>query len=446
MTPLEPTVTEQTSNFLASLGFSEAFLDQLSEGAKDEARAKALAWVNGMVSSRGRDRGKAVRDCGRLFPALLPSGKVVILARPCKDRACPRCMVARATKLGNQLRAACEVKAKSGAGLCFVTLTQKKAHASSEGPGEAIARLMTSWARLTRSSSRKRNARLRAMMVGGVRGIECVWSGKGSEVFTPRAKGQDLTEWKETRKVSHVVRYSGWHAHMHCVIELAHPGRQLGEPIEELEHELREVWRWASKRSDPEQGVDVQEVQSRNVGQVAKYCTKPFELPEARARELFSAIHSRRLLDGFGGWRGWRSWAPEEDSPYAGASLASVSLASLAYRHRTYEARGRGAKTPERIASKIEGVTMPAPVDSPEHGPRAAAPVSFKQWRQCGETGSMSETTVAVLSLDQVHERLKIQAGEANFAAVARWSEKTEAKSDAHESSEARALARSLAD
>jgi hypothetical protein len=417
---ISPTVNRTTTNFLSALGFCEEFLTQLDAGAKDDAREKALAWVEGITSDRGRDRGKAVRDCGRLFPALLPSGKVVILARPCKDRACPRCMVSRAAKLGGQLRNACELRASKGSLLCFVTLTQRKKHSSTEGPGLAITRLLKSWARLTRSSSRARNARLRSMFTGGVRGLECVWSGMGSETHTKRAKGQDLQEWKETRRVSHRVRYSGWHAHLHCVFELVPPpGYQLGEPLEAFEDELRAVWAWASQGSTAS-GVDVQALQVRNVGQVAKYVCKPFELPADKARELFSAIHSRRMLDGFGDWKSWRKWAPEDANPYAGASLASTSLASLAYRHREYESQGRGTLTP--------------------------APVSFKQWRHCSETGDTVDTVMDVLPISEVHRRLRLQAGEANFAAIARWSEETERTGDKAEQSAARADARAAAE
>lgn len=419
MKPLDPTVSPETASLLFDLGYSEEYLSQLADSAKDDARERALEWVSGIVSNRGTDRGKRVRDCGRLFPALLPSGEVVILARPCKDRACPRCMVARAARLGGQLRNACELRARAGSKLCFVTLTQKKRHSSGEGAAGALNRLMKSWARLTRSSSRKRNAVLRSMFRGGVRGIECVWSGRGSVVWTPRKRGQDLTEWKETRKVSHRVRFNGWHAHAHCVFELGQPpAYQLGEPLEDFANELREVWAWASKGADPEKGVDVQTVQVRNVGQVAKYVTKPFELPPEKARELFEAIHSRRMLDGFGTWKSWRSWAPEDESPYAGASLAAASLASLAYRYDRYESKGRGSKDP--------------------------APVAFKRWNQCKETGETTERTVAVLSIREVHKRMKDASGKANFAAAARWANKTERASDQLDARARRAARRDL--
>lgn len=260
------------------------------------------------------------------------------------------------------------------------------------------------------------------MFRGGVRGIECVWSGRGSVTWTPRAKGQDLTDWKETRKESHRVRYSGWHAHAHCVFELNwNPyDFHIEDPMLEFEHELREVWAWASKGADPEKGVDVQLVQTRNVGQVAKYICKPFELPPEKARELFQAIHSRRMLDGFGDWKSWRKWAPEDESPYAGASLCGVSLASLAYRFKKYEQVGRGLKDPN--------------------------PVAFKQWRQCKETDTVSEHVVGTLSIAELHRRLRVQAGRDNFAAVQRWADKAGADADEHERAAARADARAAAE
>jgi hypothetical protein len=153
----------------------------------------------------------------------------------------------------------------------------------------------------------------------------------------------------------------------------------------QFESVLRETWRWACPDSDPAVAVNVQTLRPEIVGQCAKYITKPFELPEQRARELFKAVHARRMVEGFGQWRGWKKWVPEPENPYAGAVFAHVDMRQLAYRYTSYEMVGRGSVL-------------------------NAAPVAFKQWSYDSDLEKSVEKVVAVLPVGEVHERLK-QAG-----------------------------------
>lgn len=372
---------------LGELGFSEKALARIDLQSMDPERELALAWLSGMVSPRGRDRGKSIRDCGRLFPALLPDGQIVVMARPCKDRGCPRCMKRKAGETGRQLREACSARLALGKRLLFVTLTQAKRPLKQEGAGEAVDRLLAGWAKLTRSKSGRRNDALRSMFFGAMRSVECVWAGRGKKVWSRREKDQSKADWKRTRRLFHTVRFNGWHAHCHCVFELSDDVSR-----EDFEREIRAVWRWASPESHPDVCVDVQEVKVEAVGECCKYVTKPFELPEWRAKELFRAVESRHMVYGVKGWKSWRSWATEEDNPYAGALLAAESLRTMALRFEKYEARGRGA------------------IEAPS--------VAFMEYHRCKERERTIKRVAAVREREDVFKGLGRTAGSQNTAAA----------------------------
>lgn len=321
---------------LAGRGFSPVALSEFERKARTDERTAALAWLAGITSKRGVDWGARVRSCGTLFPARLPGGEIVILPMTCKCRGCPRCMVDRAARLSATIREAAKTRqalrpfaashaarvAHRPARLVFVTLTQYKAHHRAEDAEASLDRFFASWKRLMNTKSRKRNARLRSLVAGGLRSLECVWSSQGKR----NASG-------------HRVRYSGWHTHGHCIFEIRCTP-------EEFAAELRRVWAWASPRSNPWRGVDVQTLRhdSRGYGELAKYITKPFALEPRRARELFLAAQARRFLVGFGEWRSWQSWVPEQESDYAGAVFSRRSLRHLIESDEKYDQAGRGAK------------------------------------------------------------------------------------------------------
>jgi len=402
---LKPSIDEADRMWLRELGFSRNAISDLSEAAKDEDRERVLEWCEGLKSNRGTDWAKAIRDCGRIFPALLPDGKVVLLPRPCKVRACPRCMKARAVKIGNELRSVCRDRhtetlqnpdgseATRKRRFAFVTLTQRKRVVQNENCAQAVSRILKSWGKLTGSASRKRNEDLRAMIAGGVRGLECVWSGRGRKVFERRRAGQTREQYFRERQVAHTVRASGWHAHLHCIFELRDwPSSDYW--FDEFAEEIRDVWAWASPKSNPQTGVDVQRLDLDSVFQVAKYVSKPLSLSGHRARELFQAVHSRRLLNGFGDWVSWRKWAPEEPNPYEGAKLCAVSMQTLAKTWATYEARGRGARSAESVA--------------------------FCEWHHCEDRSQTIRRVVGTMEMSDLMEKLSAAASTANKQAEAR--------------------------
>jgi len=266
--------------------------------------------------------------------------------------------------------------------LLFVTMTQRKRDFRQEDAGGAISRILKSWRRMISPQSRRRNEDLRALVFGGVRSLECVWSPRG-----------------RTNKDGRLVKYSGWHAHAHCIFELHHMPTFGASWLQDFADELREVWRWASKDSNPETGVDVQPLDLRKVGQLAKYLTKPFELDQPqRARELFRAASGRRILNGFGGWESWRRWVPEEPSEYAGAKFSAISLDRLAHNKARYDDQGRGALL--------------------------APSVAFCEWHHCAERETTVRRVASTLEVADVWAALGKSARDTNIAAENRRTER----------------------
>jgi hypothetical protein len=337
-------------------------------------------------------------------------------------------MKARSRKLGDELRAVCQDRMTEPLHLpdgtprsferrfVWITLTQKKRSTQNEDCAGAFARISKSWTRLTAPASKHRNEDLRGMIAGGVRGFEVVWSGRGKEVFEGRKavlfrlndarkkRGEPpvsvvpRAKYFDARRKLHQVRYSGWHAHIHAIVELRN--FPSSDWYADFEEEVREVWAWASPGSSPEIGVDVQRLDLDSVFQVAKYVSKPLSLPPKRAKELFRAIHSRRMLNGFGSWLSWRKWAPESENPYAGAKLCAQSIQTIARRFAEYEERGRGSLAPEHL--------------------------SFCEWHHCSERGKTYRRLVASMSPLEVRARLHASAAMSNRAASMRNQERAE--------------------
>lgn len=380
---------------LRRLGFSAGAVFDLRAAMRTDERARVIRWISGMVSPRGVDWSHEVRGCGQLFPVRLPDGQIRIMPMTCKCRACPRCMHDRAARLAGSLREAAELRAfdlveRPEGGdkllrrrLVFVTLTQRKRDRRNEDAGASIARLLKSWKRLVSPQSKKRNEDLRAMIFGGVRSLECVWS--------PRNK---------LNKNGRRARYSGWHTHAHCIFELRNFPNQTEDWLGEFADELRAVWAWASKDSNPETGVDVQTLDMRKVGQLAKYLTKPFELNDHRARELFRAASSRRILNGFGGWLSWRKWLEDRESEFKGATFSTVSLASLVRLHENFDAKGRGALV--------------------------APSVAFAEWHRCEDRGETFRRIAATVDREAMWDGLRRSAAAVNLAAADRENRRME--------------------
>ena len=243
------------------------------------ARSRAMSWVARLPTRTGSDRGERIRYCGWMEVCYQPAtGHVGWRHRYCKDRACPVCARNRSSKTRKQLRAHLIKREKAGCGaLAFLTVTQPKD--PNEGPGEAISRLLKSWRKL-----RDRRPFRRAV-AGYVRAVECVWSRRGWKV---QADGRRF-----------YTRESGWHAHLHIVLELV----PMDQDTQWRGFEPWVTGAWCEISGGHEKGIDWQALSRQKVGQIAKYITKPFELPVQQAPIFFQELAGRRLLQGGGTWR-----------------------------------------------------------------------------------------------------------------------------------------------
>ena len=316
---------------MLELGWSAEAIGELADASQPKARTRALRWVWGLETRRrevdgrevgGRNRGHRVKHCGVAYPCMLESGRITIRARTCRDRACPACMVRRSRDYGAALRLLFESRAASRGSsepFAFVTLTQPKRHIRAEGAADAVSRLLSSWSDLT--STRLAIGRGgRKIFTGAVRSIECVWSGRG----------------KAHRNGHGRVRFTGWHAHAHAMFELSE-----GVTVAELELHLETAWQWCSPGASTK-ALDVQTLDRDAVGQVAKYVSKPFDLPQKRARELFIAVEGRRMIEGVGTLKGWRKYIPEKVPEDKVVAWGECSIGTLGERWAKYRQRGRG--------------------------------------------------------------------------------------------------------
>lgn len=355
-----------TSAYLRGLGFGSDFLGRLERDSMMPERARAAKWLQGATTRSGKERSGAIRRCGKIRLRLRSDGVLGVYGEQCRDRGCPRCQVRRSRELASELREAVTARRRdTKRRQLFVTLTQPKYTWQRERCGAAVSRCLDSWARATRSSSRKRNAAFRDTFSGGIRALEVTWSGRNTKM---RNGGR--------------VKFSGFHAHLHCVFEVAE-----GYTAKDFTRELLPVWEWAAPGVDVSRGVQVKNVDEKRVGQLAKYVTKPFDSPPHRAREIFEGLDGRQVHAGFGEWRSWRKWVEPEESEHDFA--ASVEpLDEIAARWFKYEERGRGGLSPE--------------------------PVVFGKWKSCPVTGRSQHTAVAAASTSEIAQRLRAAARQAN--------------------------------
>ena len=79
---------------------------------------------------------------------------------------------------------------------------------------------------------------------------------------------------------------------------------------------------------------DVRLMDHRKAGELVKYVVKPFEIDNpSAAREVFEALHGRRMISGFGNWRDYRKWegvkAKADDEPGGGIDARGPMLSDL---------------------------------------------------------------------------------------------------------------------
>lgn len=281
------------------------------------AREASLRWVAGLRTRSGTLRSGRIRRCGDPVAVMrVGDGACAWEHRWCRDRACFACAKSRSRRLATDLRSAIETRPHATR-LYFVTLTQPRL--AGESCTASISRWMRCWTAL-------RHHPIFRDIAGGVRVTEVTYS----------------LGHKHARQ-----QIAGWHVHGHLIVELKHDavfercptcaGSKLhnnkrcgtcGSSVTMPRGELPDVMvafinAWCSiTRAKPSRGAAgpsrpgaVSQAQCAvplnpsNVGQLAKYLTKLWELQDTRARELFAAAAGRRIVDGFGSWRGWRRFS-----------------------------------------------------------------------------------------------------------------------------------------
>lgn len=277
---------------------------QWLDDTKAELRWRAAESISGLRTRTEVPRDMRLRMCGRVHPALC--GERMGLAHTwCRDRMCPACGEMRARQLGSALRAWTTHRAeqtghrsesKGGARLMFVTLTQPKRSASEETATEAVGRAMQAIRDLTNPRT------LLGLSVRGgavkkqVKGEKFTISGDG--VVQGGARALELTYAARGQSIKgHRVEYSGWHAHFHCVFELA--------PTVSFHQAQRTLtMAWTALTGASPAALDFQPLNMTRVGQLAKYCVKPGQFAASGMVEAARALEGRKLIDGFGTWRG----------------------------------------------------------------------------------------------------------------------------------------------
>lgn len=261
----------------------------------EEKRAKAMRWVNGVGTRRNKsgtatNRAARIAMCGQVRLAHNPkTSKWSYAATSCKDAACPRCQASRS----KQYAWALGQKVAEGQRLMttrLITLTKPKV--VGESVEDAYKALTKCWVRHRSHKVFRKN------VVGGVRTFECVWRVAGEK--TPSG---------------YVVRTTGWHVHLHALVQLNleqalwHGRGNIARGCECVLAYLVEDWlktcdgaKASAQRPDARPLASV----GKAVSYVTKYVTKPFDLPDYKAREFFSTMVGRRWVEGWGEWRDWR--------------------------------------------------------------------------------------------------------------------------------------------
>lgn len=243
-----------------------------------------------VLTRTGKPRSGRIQDCGHLRPAIRGTEKGLAHWR-CGDRLCPSCAERRARHNAAALFAFATQRADDGARVLFVTLTQRKLPVHVETPHDALTRWMKAWRRMT-SKRTQLGRRFADTFAGAMRGVELTWSPKG-----------------KTHRDGHVVAYSGWHAHGHCLIEVR-PGISFAH----ARRELLQLWKMATGTA----GWPAQNVQqvapvmpgddgARSRSRIYEVCKYPLKLPSfdspAVLRSAGEALSGRRVVDGVGSWR-----------------------------------------------------------------------------------------------------------------------------------------------
>lgn len=217
----------------------------------------------------------------------------------------------------------------------FATLTQTKFPRHSEGAKEAVHRIASTWRQITNSKTAIGRA-FRRMFVGGLRTTETTWSARGDEQHNGGG----------------VVGFSGYHAHLHVILEVR-------DGIDRAEAAAWLIRTWLEHSHGASAGGQcVRPASADDAHQLCKYVTKPLEAvgdKPAILRELFGALHGVRLLQAFGEWQGkagervgWRELGEPEKS--AGTDVPRWRGPTIGTVLRYATAKLRPLGTTDRVA------------------------------------------------------------------------------------------------
>lgn len=272
---------------LRLLGVDVEAIEQASATPLRTAVAAALAGVRTTATKRnphGVSRGALIRRCSRQC-AVKVGDAFDVEPVCCRQRPCPCCARARARKNAAALQRAMQHRrAVASSMFLFATLTQAKRPRHDEGAKEAVHRIASTWRQIT-NSKHAVGRRFRELFVGGLRTTETTWAARGDEQHNGGG----------------VVAFSGYHAHLHVILEV-----REGVDRSEAAAWLISTWlRYSAGASAA--GQCVRPASADDAHQLCKYVTKPLEAvgdKPAILRELFGALHGVRLLQAFGEWQG----------------------------------------------------------------------------------------------------------------------------------------------
>lgn len=335
-----------------------------------DARAASRAWVDGLATRSGVPRWHRIARCGDpVAVCRVGDGALSWQHRWCRDRACYACARSRSRRLATSLRSS--VERRADAVLFFVTLTIPKQPQTRDAWGRQVG-ATRAWDTWQRTWERLRHLpEYTRAVAGGVRAQETTWS-----------RGHQQA----------ARRFEGWHHHGHLLVEVNDDGERMPCPscggsgkskgnrsgnrcgtctsaTHKGDGTLPAVLAallvaWARLCDGSTRAQCAVPLDRTNVGQLAKYMTKLWELPAERAREVFDAAEGRRIVEGFGTWRGWQRWGAVEKTP-SGWFPSGLSL-------RLIEAMAPDELVP--FVAGVPAVLEPADAKHEKRAPKAARP------------------------------------------------------------------------
>jgi hypothetical protein len=303
--PLAP--TDGAHEFASRLGLNP--LD-LARETRARERGRVADAMQGLKTRGGVERSRYVATCGRLHigKSQGSAGERYGVAHwRCKDRLCPTCGELRSRKQAWRLRQFIEQRACWDR-LLFPTLTHRKRPVAEETASEAITRLGKDLLRVfdTKFASGRE---LATVIDGALFVIELTWSPKGWR--TSAATGRKF-----------YVEFSGWHAHVHALVEVAE-GVDLGYAA----HVILKHW-IATADAEPAAQY-VKPATPQNVGQLCKYVLKPMSISNPRRlRQAAHAISNIKAERARGEWKGWKKKVAD-DGKWDHVEVSGYTLGDL---------------------------------------------------------------------------------------------------------------------